>query len=167
MRVFKMWIKVCIWFGTRAENEICLGAHFKQDKNYSSRETLWLQTRHLFFVPHWAWKEAAWASVPRSLLSKSLPTYLSAWPHWPEKQPATQPNGTVICRFISQLAAKTLRHRTSERSGGGRRRGAKPNPWLDSLLAVKTVKSPKVYCLSICKPSKERLYSPWKPQKAL
>lgn len=71
-------------------------------------------------------------------------------------QPATQPNGTVICQFISQLAAKTLRHTTSERSGGGRggRRRVKQNPRLQSLLA-NTVKSPKVYCLSICWPSQE------------
>lgn len=50
-----------------------------------------------------------------------------------------------------------------------RRRGkrVKPNPSLDSLLTVNTIKSPKVYCLSICKQSNEGPYSPRKPQKAL
>lgn len=54
-----------------------------------------------------------------------------------------QPNGTVICRFISQLAAKTWWHRTSEsrkEEEGGRdweREGkVKPNPrdWSRSSL---------------------------------
>lgn len=48
-----------------------------------------------------------------------------------------------------------------------REKGVKPNPWLDSLLAVHTIKSSKVYCTSICKQSNEGLYSPRKPQKAL
>lgn len=87
-----------------------------------------------------------------------------------------QPNGTVICRFISQLAAKTWWHRTSEsgkeEEGGreGLRKGGESETKslrLESVLAVNTVKSPKVYCLSICQQSKERLNSPRKPQKAL
>lgn len=74
-----------------------------------------------------------------------------------------QPNGTVICRFISQLAAKTWWHRTSEsgkeEEGGreGLRKGGESetkSPRLESVLAVNTVKSPKVYCLSICQQSK-------------
>lgn len=51
-----------------------------------------------------------------------------------------------------------------ERGGGGKE--VKPKPRLDSLPAVSAVKQPKVYCLSICRLSKDRLYSPRKPRKS-
>lgn len=58
----------------------------------------------------------------------------------------------------SQLKPHDTEHQREVEEEEGRRR-VKPNPWLDSLLVVNTVKSPKVYCLSICKQSKEGLYS--------
>lgn len=83
-----------------------------------------------------------------------------------------QTNGTVICLFISKVTAKTWWHTEHQREERRRRRRKRKSgewnqtPRLDSLVAVNTLKSPKVYCLIHLWAIHREVYSLRKPQKA-
>ena len=150
MRVFKMWIKVCIWFGTRAENEICLGAHFKQDKNYSSRETAWLLNQTSVLRPSLGLKGSSPGFGAKGASCRNLCQLIC------HRGLTDQRNSQPLCLMVRSSVGSSrdsqLKPSDTQRRGDVEEEERKPNPRPGLLLAVNTVKSPKVYCLSVCKP---------------
>lgn len=106
------------WLSTRQKVQLKRSCAFKPDRCLLSLS--------------WGWMEAAWASVPRSLLSKSLPTCLSPWPDWPDRQP--------LGPMSRSTSGSSHNPRLKLKVEVGGKRGVKPNPWLDPLLAIKAAK---------------------------